>query len=122
MLDTRKKLFGTSHQRKIKRARPMVVARINDLDRCIEALSDGELRAQTGRFREPLDRREPACRPAARTFATVREASRRVFPMGHYDVLMASPAEPTCDRGADIPCTAEAGALAGIRDIAEEAH
>src|SRR5438093_4199358 len=87
MLDTLKKIFGTSHEREIKRARP-VVARINDLEPRIKALSDGELRAQTAKFRERLDRGEPLADLLPEAFATVREASRRVVNMRHYDVQL----------------------------------
>src|SRR5438093_1940799 len=87
MLDTLKKIFGTSHEREIKRARP-VVARINDLEPRIKALSDGALRAQTGTFRERIYNGEPLADLLPEAFATVREASRRVLGMRHYDVQL----------------------------------
>ena len=87
MLETIKKIFGTSHEREIKRARP-VVARINDLEPRIKALSDAELRGQTVKFRERLDRGEPLNDLLPEAFATVREASRRVVGMRHYDVQL----------------------------------
>ena len=87
MLETIKKIFGTSHEREIKRARPAVV-RINDLEPKIKALSDAELRGQTVKFRERLDRGEPLNDLLPEAFATVREASRRVVGMRHYDVQL----------------------------------
>ena len=88
MLNFIKKVFGTSHEREIKRARPQV-ARINDLEPRIKALSDADLRGQTAKFRERLDRGEPLNDLLPEAFATVREASRRVVGMRHYDVQLA---------------------------------
>jgi preprotein translocase subunit SecA len=69
-----KKVFGTAHEREIKRCRP-VVARIGDLEPAMKNLSDAELRGQTAKFRERLDRGEPLNDLLPEAFATVREAS-----------------------------------------------
>src|SRR5438093_13334678 len=87
MLDFLKKLLGTSHEREIKRARPLV-ARINDLEPAIHKLSDADLRAQTAKFRERVDRGEPLADLLPEAFATVREACRRALGMRHYDVQL----------------------------------
>ncbi len=87
MINIIKKVFGTSHEREIKRARP-VVARINDLEPAMKALSDEQLRGQTVKFRERLDRGETLQALLPEAFATVREASRRVVGMRHYDVQL----------------------------------
>ena len=77
MINLIKKVFGTSHEREIKRARPMV-ARINELEPGMQRLSDEELRGQTAKFRGRLDRGETLASLLPEAFATVREASRRV--------------------------------------------
>ena len=46
-----KKVFGSSSDIFLKKARP-IVAQINELEANIEKLSDGELQAQTVKFRE----------------------------------------------------------------------
>ena len=88
MLNIIKKVFGTSHEREIKRLRPRVV-RVNELEPKWKALSDAELRAKTAEFRSRLDRGETLDSILEEAFATVREASRRVLGMRHYDVQLA---------------------------------
>lgn len=48
---TLKKVFGTSHEREVKRLRPRVEA-INALEPTIQKLSDAELLAKTAEFRD----------------------------------------------------------------------
>lgn len=48
------KIFGTKHEREVKRMRPLIAA-INDMEPEMQALSDEELGRQTVRFREQLD-------------------------------------------------------------------
>ena len=50
-----KKVFGTSHDRAIRRMRPKVEA-INALEDSMKKLSDAELKAKTGEFKEKLDK------------------------------------------------------------------
>ena len=83
----RKKILGDISSRFIKRLRP-VVARINELEPKIQALSDQELAGQTVLFRERLDRGEPLDSMLVESFATVREASRRVLEMRHFDTQL----------------------------------
>jgi preprotein translocase subunit SecA len=85
--DVLKKVFGTSHEREIKRMRPRV-ARILDLEPRWQALSDDELRGKTAEFKQKLDNGAPLDDLLEEAFATVREASRRVLGMRHYDVQM----------------------------------
>jgi preprotein translocase subunit SecA len=82
-----KKMFGTSHDREIKRLRPRV-ARINDLEAKWKTLSDAQLRAKTGEFKTKLDQGAKLDDILEESFATVREASRRVIGMRHYDVQL----------------------------------
>ncbi len=82
-----KKLFGTKHERQMKKLQPLV-SRIGDLEKSLQALSDAELRGQTAKFRERLDKGEPLDDLLPEAFATVREASVRTTGMRHYDVQM----------------------------------
>src|SRR5947209_32211 len=82
-----KKVFGTSHEREIKRLRPRV-ERINALEPRWEKLTDAELRGKTAEFREKLDNGAKLDDILEEAFATVRETSRRVLGMRHYDVQL----------------------------------
>jgi len=82
-----KKIFGTRHQRQMKKLQPLV-DRINGLEASIEKLSDAELKARTGEFKQKLDNGAPLDDLLCDAFATVREASKRTLGMRHYDVQM----------------------------------
>ncbi len=79
------KIFGTPSGRYLKTLRPVLV-RVNDLEPEIEKLDDAALAASTGRFRERLDNGEPLDDLIPETFAVVREVSRRVLDMRHFDM------------------------------------
>ena len=81
------KVFGSKNERELKRLDPMV-DEINRLEPEMEKLDDDALRGQTARFRERLDRGEPLDDLLPEAFATVREASRRVLHMRHFDVQL----------------------------------
>lgn len=82
-----KKVFGTSHEREIRKLQPLV-ARINELESTWKQKSDFELQSLTGAFFERLDKGETLASLLPEAFATVREASRRVLGMRHYDVQL----------------------------------
>jgi preprotein translocase subunit SecA len=82
-----KKVFGTSHEREIKRLRPRV-ERINALEPAWQKLSDAELRGKTAEFKQKLDNGATIDDILEESFATVREASRRIVGMRHYDVQL----------------------------------
>ncbi len=82
-----KKVFGTANQRTIDRMRPLV-DRINSLEEEAARLSDAHLAARTGAFRLRLEKGEPLDALLPEVFATVREASRRVLTMRHFDVQL----------------------------------
>jgi preprotein translocase subunit SecA len=82
-----KKLFGTSHDRAVRRMRPRVAA-INDLEPTIQALSDQELRAKTAEFKEKLDNGATLDDLLVEAFAVCREASKRSLRMRHFDVQL----------------------------------
>jgi preprotein translocase subunit SecA len=81
------RLFGNSNERQIRRMRP-IVARINELEPAMEALSDEELRGKTPEFRQRLSRGETLDDLLPEAFAACREAGRRYLKMRHYDVQL----------------------------------
>ena len=82
-----KAIFGSSNDRYVK-SMMKIVAKINDFEDQIAALSDEDLKAQTDRFRERLEAGETLDDILPEAFATVREASVRVMGMRHFDVQM----------------------------------
>jgi preprotein translocase subunit SecA len=87
MLNVLTKIFGSKNERVLKRMQP-AVEQINALEAQIQALGDADLTAQTTRFRERLDKGEPLDDLLPEAFATVREASKRVLSMRHFDVQL----------------------------------
>ena len=82
-----KKLFGTSHDRAVRRMRPRVAA-INDLEPAIQKLSDEELKAKTAEFKEKLDNGATLDDLLIEAFAVCREAGKRSLRMRHFDVQL----------------------------------
>src|ERR1041385_2373784 len=88
MIDTvLAKIFGTKHEREVKKMRPLIAA-INDLEPRMQELSDEELAAQTVAFREQLAEGATIDDLLIPAFATVREAGRRILNMRHFDVQL----------------------------------
>jgi preprotein translocase subunit SecA len=85
MIDIMKLLFGSKHDRDIKKLRPLV-KQINGLEEKIKQLSDEELKAQTPKFKEMLKNGSTLEEILPEAFATIREASWRVLEMRHFDV------------------------------------
>ncbi|MCC6745646.1 MAG: preprotein translocase subunit SecA, partial [Acidobacteria bacterium] len=101
------KVFGSANEREVKRLRPLV-EQINALEPDVAKLTDEDLRGTASRYREKLMRalgEDPAraTRDAAKrggildealddilpeVFARVREASKRVNEMRHFDVQL----------------------------------
>jgi len=83
-----KSIFGSSNDRYIK-SLDKIVARINALEDQLSDFSDDQLKAQTLKFRKQIEDEGKALDDILpEAFATVREASRRVFGMRHFDVQM----------------------------------
>ncbi len=82
-----KRLFGSRNERIVRRMRQQVAA-INALEPRFVALSDDDLPGQTAKFRERLSAGEPLDDLLPEAFALVREASRRVLGMRHFDVQL----------------------------------
>ncbi|KPF65035.1 preprotein translocase subunit SecA [Porphyrobacter sp. AAP60] len=82
-----KSVFGSANDRYIKSLRK-IVAQINGLEPELQALSDSELQGQTAKLRALIDNGAKLDDIMAEAFATVREASVRVFGMRHFDVQL----------------------------------
>lgn len=85
--DLLKKIFGTRNDREIKRIKKLV-ALINELEPKFEGFTDEELKGKTFEFRERLEKGETLDDILVEAFAVVREASKRVHGMRHYDVQL----------------------------------
>jgi preprotein translocase subunit SecA len=81
------KVFGTKHDRYIKRVQPVVVA-INELEPQLQQLSDQELAAKTVDFKQRVANGATLDDVLIEAFAVCREASRRVLNMRHFDVQL----------------------------------
>ena len=82
-----KAIFGTKNDREVKRMRK-IVAKINALEPEYEKLSDEELRGKTEEFKKRLTNGETLDDILVEAFAVVREGSKRVLRMRHYDVQL----------------------------------
>ncbi|MBW2168903.1 MAG: preprotein translocase subunit SecA [Deltaproteobacteria bacterium] len=82
-----KGIFGSSNERELRRMAPLV-EEINLLEPDFKALSDDQLKAKTGEFRDRLSKGEPLDDLLPETFAAVRETSVRVLGMRHFDVQL----------------------------------
>ncbi len=81
------KIFGSRNERLIKQYRRQVAA-INKLEPVMEALSDAELQAKTQEFRDRIAKGATTDELLTEAFAVVREASKRVLGMRHFDVQL----------------------------------
>ena len=81
------KIFGTKHEREIKKIRPLV-DQINALEASFQQLSDHQLAAKTIEFKEKLAQGASLDDILVEAFAACREAGRRVLGMRHYDVQL----------------------------------
>ena len=81
------KIFGSRNDRLLKQYRK-TVDRINALEPGLEGLSDEALKAKTQEFRDRLAGGAALDALLPEAFAVVREASKRVMKMRHFDVQM----------------------------------
>lgn len=81
------KIFGSYSEKEIKRIKP-VVAQINECEANISSRSDEQLREKTQEFKERLQQGETLGDLLPEAFAVVREASKRVLGMRHFDVQL----------------------------------
>ncbi len=82
-----KKIFGSVNERNLKIIR-QDVAKINDLEPSISALTNEELKNKTAEFKYKLSQGQSLDDILHEAFAVVREASKRVLSMRHFDVQL----------------------------------
>ena len=83
-----KKIFGSKNDRYLRRLRP-IVARINALEPQMQELADEEFAQRMAEYRQQVQAGERTLDDLLpEVFALVREASRRVMGMRHYDVQL----------------------------------
>jgi len=82
-----KKIFGSRNER-VLRKYGQLVQRINAFEPEFQKLSDADLRGCTDRFKERVGNGQPLDELLPEAFAVVREASRRVLQMRHFDVQL----------------------------------
>ena len=80
-------LFKTYSEKEVKRIRPLV-EKINGLEPDMQKLSDQELRGKTDEFKNRIKNGETLDELLPEAFAVVREASKRVLGMRHFDVQL----------------------------------
>lgn len=81
------KIFGTAHEREMKRLGPNI-EKINALEPRFKAMSDADLKGMTAQFKDRIKEGESLDALLPEAFAVCREASRRVLGMRHYDVQL----------------------------------
>ena len=80
-------LFKTYSEKEVKRVKPLV-SKINALEEEMEKLSDSELRGKTEYFKKQLADGKTLDDILPEAYAVVREASKRVLGMRHFDVQL----------------------------------
>jgi preprotein translocase subunit SecA len=80
-------IFGSRNERLLRQMNK-TVAKVNAFEPALQALSDAELRAKTDEFKQRLQGGETLDGLLPEAFAVVREASRRVLGLRHYDVQL----------------------------------
>ena len=81
------KIFKSYSEKEVKRIMP-IVDKINSLEEEISKLTDEELKNKTNEFKEQLDNGKTLDDILPEAFAVVREASKRVLGMRHFDVQL----------------------------------
>lgn len=88
MLKILDRLFNGSNEKEVKKLRKIVEQKINPLEATMRNLSDTSLAGKTLEFKERLAKGETLDDILPEAFAVVREASRRVLGMRHFDVQL----------------------------------
>ena len=81
------KIFKSYSEKEVKRIMP-IVEKINSLESEIQKLTDEELKNKTTEFKEQLKQGKTLDDILPEAFAVVREASKRVLGMRHFDVQL----------------------------------
>ena len=88
MLKILDRLFNGSNEKEVRKLRRIVEQKINPLEDSMRKLSDTSLSGKTLEFKERLAKGETLDDILPEAFAVVREASRRVLGMRHFDVQL----------------------------------
>ncbi|MCX7691740.1 DEAD/DEAH box helicase, partial [Thermoflexus sp.] len=81
------KIVGTKNERELRKLKPLV-ERINSLEQSVQKLSDVDLAQKTSEFKEKLSKGASLDEILPEAFAVVREASRRILGLRHFDVQL----------------------------------
>ncbi len=87
MLSILRQIFGSSENQRLRKFQK-TVAIINSLESAFASLSDQQLKEQTNQFKKDLTQGLSLTQILPQAFATVREASKRVLNMRHFDVQL----------------------------------
>ena len=82
------RLFNGSNEKEIKKIRKIVEQQINPLEGSLKKLSDSSLANKTNEFKARLAKGETLDDILPEAFAVIREASRRVLGMRHFDTQL----------------------------------
>ena len=82
-----RKIFKSYSEKEVKRVMP-IVDKINGLEEEISKLTDEQLKNKTNEFKEQLEEGKTPDDILPEAFAVVREASKRVLGMRHFDVQL----------------------------------
>ncbi|MBN1222430.1 MAG: preprotein translocase subunit SecA, partial [Candidatus Aminicenantes bacterium] len=82
-----RKIFGTKTERDLKKLQPYVSA-INELEPRIQSMDSSQLKAKTSEFKEKLEQGASLDDILIDAFAVVREVSKRILNMRHFDVQL----------------------------------
>lgn len=82
------RLFNGSNEKEIKKIRKIVEQQINPLEDGLKKLSDSSLANKTNEFKARLAKGETLDDILPEAFAVIREASRRVLGMRHFDTQL----------------------------------
>ncbi len=82
-----RKIFKSYSEKEVKRVMP-IVDKINGLEEEISKLTDEQLKNKTNEFKEQLEEGKTLDDILPEAFAVVREASKRVLGMRHFDVQL----------------------------------
>ncbi len=87
LLNALQKIFGSKNERELKRLQPRIGV-INELEPAVSQLTDAQLQAKTGEFRERLSQGATLDDLLPEAFAIVREVARRTLAQRHFDVQL----------------------------------
>ena len=82
-----RKIFKSYSEKEVKRVMP-IVEQINGLEEEISKLTDEQLKNKTNEFKKQLEEGKTLDDILPEAFAVVREASKRVLGMRHFDVQL----------------------------------